>query len=481
MSTSLIISFIIYLSFLFWGGFSLGKRLLSQEGGGRFKSWLVTLNNHASDMSAWGLMAFPAIFFVAGFHKIWVAIGMVTALFVNWHFIAPRLYAQTSNLQSKTLAAFFEMRFNDQTHVLRILTVVVTVFFLSIFAAAGLVGMGYLFEGVLGINYYSGLIVSSLMVFAYISFKGYMAAAHMGFFQGVLLLLTIVIVPIVAFLTMDGWDSVTFHANNKSISLSMLPELTFDGSFILATLIACGLGYFGQPQMITKFLNLKDPKIFPKAKFLEVFWQVMVLSSGAFVGLLGISFLSDLQNPELVFIEMAKNVIFAPIAELFLCAASVAILSAVVSQVMTCGSALSDDLVGHILNKKGEQNSKIAKLCVGFAICMALFAAQLKPVSVITFIQYAWTGLGCSFGPLVIAAAYSKIVNRSGAIAGILSGSLISGIWPLMNGFITPYVIPAMLPAFILSFISIHLVSFVSKHEMVSSTPYGLSGTKSIR
>lgn len=208
MAQWLIFSFLIYLSILLIIGLSFSKRPTSSSefiGGGRqVNYWLTALNAHASDMSVWALMAFPAAFYIAGLHKIWMAFGLVIGMYANWHFIARRLRMQTEKFNCCTLATFFESRFNDKSSALRILTATITLFFLATYISAGLIAMGDIFEDIFGINYYVGLIISACVVITYIYFGGYVAIAHTDFFQGILLLFAIMLVPIIAFSKMDG-------------------------------------------------------------------------------------------------------------------------------------------------------------------------------------------------------------------------------------------------------------------------------------
>lgn len=237
---------------------------------------------------------------------------------------------------------------------------------------------------------------------------------------------------------------------------------------ILFLIFGWGLGYFGQPHIVTKFLGIKHPQELTKSKYLGMTWMFAALAGAAAVGLVGIAFFPNgLEKEELVFVQMVKE-LFSPLAAGFiLCGVLAASMSTMDSQILVCASVLSEDLYKHIIHKKASPAHllKVARVGVIVISLLSLIIAFNRNSTILDTVQYAWTGLGCAFGPLVLASLYSNKTNKYGAMAGILVGGIIAGIWNLVNFHITVYAIPAMIPGFILSFASIFLVSYLTRKK----------------
>jgi len=474
VTTHFLLPFLCYFCFLLIVGLVSHHRQTSSTdfilGNRSLNFWVTALSAHASDMSSWLFMAFPAAIFIGGLSQSWIAFGLLIGMFLNWQLIARKLRTQTEKYDSYTLSTFFERRFNDQSGTIRIVTALMAIFFLTCYVSAGLIAMGGIFESVFGINFYLGLTIASGVMLAYTFVGGFITVAWTDLFQALFLICVIILVPIVAYMQLDnGYESILTAAQTQNISLDVLPDLSFDSILTIVFLIlSWGLGYFGQPHILTKFMGINDVANMNKSKYLGMTWQFIALVSALCIGLVGIAFHNNgLANPELVFVEMVKS-LFHPLAAGFiLCGVLAASMSTMDSQILVCGSVLSEDFYKHLVNKNASQKELliVTRLGVVLISTLSLFLALNKNSTIQEAVLYAWSGLGCAFGPLMLLSLYSKKVNKYGAITGIFVGGLIAGTWDIVNPYLLDIVVPAMIPGFFISFISIYAVSLVTAKE----------------
>lgn len=474
MHLQVIAAFIVYFSILLAIGLVFHRKQTTSSdfimGNRSLSFWLVALSAHASDMSAWLFMAFPMSIFVLGLSRIWIALGLLIGMYLNWQFVAPRLRSMTEEYNCYTLSSFFEKRFQDTSGLIRVISALVMVIFLTHYLSAGLIAMGNLFESLFDMDYYIGLSIAMLVVVVYTFVGGFTTVAWTDLFQGIFLLLMILLVPFMAFTKINGWDQIAVVAHKQNIPLSLLPELNFDSFFTIFSLaLGWGLGYFGMPHIITKFMSIRDVSEMYKSKWLGMSWQLVALIAAALVGLIGIAYFPNgLEKPELVFIEMVKDLFHPFIGGIILCAIIAANLSTMDSQILVCGSLMSEDLYVP-LHRKVPSDRKIlwfSKLSVVLISLIALILAFNRSSTVLDTVLYSWSGLGSAFGPLVLMSLYSTKVNRYGAMGGIIVGTVISMIWPSLNPLLTQYEVLPMIPAFFLSALTIYFVSiWTSKKE----------------
>lgn len=436
--------------------------------------WLTALSAHASDMSAWLFMAFPAAVFLGGLPEIWTAIGLIVGMFCNWQFVATRLRLETEKYNSYTLSTYFERRYRDESGVLRILTALVSVFFLAIYLSAGLIAMGLLFESIFGINYMIGISVATIVAMTYTFSGGFITVAWTDLFQATFLILMIILVPLVAYFNIpEGFAGIQASANLQEISLKLLPELNSGTLLSILFSLVWGLGYFGQPHIVTKFMGIKCASDLYKSKYLGVSWQIIALIAAAFVGIVGIGYFPDgISNPELVFVEMVKNLFQPFIAGIILCGIIAANMSTMDSQILVCASVLCEDFYRKLIRPRASplELLRVSRTAVVIISLLALLLAMSKNATVLEVVFYAWSGLGCAFGPLVFMSLYGKKVNKYGAIAGILvGGAMVAGVWAWLNPYITSILVPAILPGFLLSLLSINIVSWLIPDEHLHS------------
>ncbi|MBA3954578.1 sodium/proline symporter [Candidatus Dependentiae bacterium] len=437
--------------------------------------WVTAIAAQASDMSDWLFMGYPGLIYGLGIFNVWVAIGLVLFMFLNWHFIAPRLRRATEKYQSLTLASFFERRFADITGKLRLLTVFFSLWFLCFYIAAELIGLGRLFESTFGLHYNVGIGLSIALVVANILIGGFIAAAWSDMFRGFFLLGMIVVVPFVASSHLGGvtYSKVVEAAaySYPNISLSLIPDYSWATlGTILSIVMGWGLGYFGSPHILINFMGIKDPEKIAKAKYIGITWQILVLAAATWVGLVGIVFFpTALANRELVFVEMVKSLFHPLFAGFILCAILAATMSVMTAQILAAASIVSEDLFKRLFTKPLSPQGSLwlIRSCV-MAIPVLSYAISYNNTSAVNdLVSYAWSGLGLAFAPVVISALYGSHVTKEGAFAGMLTGGLIGIIWPHLGFSFMP-----LLPGFIISLTIITLVSLATAEKPVRMENY---------
>lgn len=467
MSIYILASFFIYFSILLCIGIVSHKKQTTSAGyimGNRsLNFWLVALSAHASDMSAWLFMALPMAIYTLGLPRVWIPIGLLIYMFLNWQLIAPRLRILTEKYNTYTLSSFFEKRFDDTSGILRVLSAFVMVIFLTHYLSAGLIAMGNLLEILFDLNYYFGVSIGLFVVVAYTFFGGFNTVALIDLIQGIFLLAVIIFVPAYAYFKIDGWNLIETTAQLNHIDLTFKPNLE-----LLLLSLSWGLGYFGQPHIITKFMGIKHASDLNKSKWLGMSWQLLALTASVCVGLIGIGYFPDgMNNPEMVFVEMVRDLFHPFVIGFILCAVIAANLSTMDSQILVCGSMMSKDLYLP-LHKTPPSDRKVlwfSKLSVIAISLVALVLSLNRSATIMNTVFYSWSGLGSAFGPLVLMSLYSKTANRYGAFAGILVGTVIAMSWQHINDLLLSYPIPMMIPGFFLSLAAIYLVSLATRQS----------------
>lgn len=462
---------ILYVIVLVTIGFCAHKKSFSGKdfalGSRQLNFWVTAISAHADDMSSWLFMAFPMSIYLAGAEKLWVALGLVGGMFFNWHIVAPLLRRETEKYDSNTLSTYFEKRFNDTSGMIRVLSAIMILFFMTYYLSSGLVATGRLFEALFQIDYYVGITVATLAIISYVMAGGFTSVAWTDFAQGIFLLCMIMLVPIIGFFHLDGISEIISVANARDVSMQFFPELTFTSLFSIFSLtFGWGLGYFGQPHILTKFMGIKDPSEMKKAKYLGISWQILALSCSAFVGFVAMGFFPEgISNPEMVFVEMTRTLFTPFFAALIICGIFAANISTMDAQILVAATVWSEDFYKKMFNRSASEGQVLlaSRIGVVFFAALAFGMACGQSETIISIVEYAWSGLGSSFGPLVLVALYSRYVNRYGAIAGIAVGGSVAAIWPTLNPLVTSIQVVPLVPGFFLGLASIYAVSFLTQ------------------
>lgn len=462
MDLILVSAFFIYLSLLVTIGALFYHRAKNADafmvGGRSVNYWVTAIATQASDMGSWLFLAYPGALYVSGLVEAWTAVGLVVFMFLNWHFVAPKLRVMTERMDTPTFSSFFNKRFQDYSGNIAVLSSCIALVFFVFYIASGLVGMGRLFESAFNLDYHLGIILALGTALLYTLIGGFVAVAWCDFFQGLFLLFMIIMVPAYALYVLPGgFSSIVAAAHAKNISLSLFPtSIKSLGSIIMLSL-GWGLGYFGQPHILVNFMGIDDVRKIRYAKYVGISWQIIVLLAAILLGLVSIAYFEHgINNPELAFVVITKNLFPSLLAGFALCGILAATLSSMDTHILVAASTVSEDLYRRLFRRSATQRELVLASRIGGIIvaCVALIIALNNSSSVYNLVNYAWSGLGSAFGPLMLMALFGRNVTRSGAMAGLLTGSIVAGIWPYLGTGILP-----MIPGFSLSLCAIYIVS----------------------
>ncbi|WP_077210713.1 sodium/proline symporter PutP [Bacillus dakarensis] len=433
-------------------------------GGRRLGAGVAALSAGASDMSSWLMLGLPGAVYVGGMGEIWLPIGLAVGAYLNWQFVAKplRVYTEVAS-DSITVPDYFENRFHDTSKILRVVSAVVILLFFTFYTSSSLVGGAILLENSFGMDYTAALWIGALIIVAYTFFGGFLAASWTDFIQGILMFLALIIIPVVAIQELGGWNETVQKIG--SIDTSYLNVYSGASTIGVISLLAWGLGYFGQPHILVRFMGIKSTKDIPKARLIGMTWMVLSLFGAVFVGFAGIAYFSDspLANSETVFI-MFSQVLFNPWVAGFLLAAILsAIMSTVDSQLLVSSSALAQDFYKSIFRKNASKKEEmiVGRIAVlGIAI-VAILLGYNPESKVLELVSYAWAGFGAAFGPVIILSLFWKRMTRNGALAGIIVGAVTVIVWAQLSGGI--FDLYELAPGFLFGAIAIYIVSLLGK------------------
>lgn len=441
-------------------------------GGRRLGSFVTGLSAGASDMSGWLLMGLPGAIYAAGLVEGWIAIGLTIGAYCNWLFVAGRLRTYTEfNANSLTLPEYFHHRFGDKTKILKIVSASIILFFFAIYCASGVVAGARLFENLFNVPYSTALWYGALATIIYTFIGGFLAVSWTDTIQATLMLFALFLTPIFILIHLGGFEQT--HEVITQAGLAANKDFTdlFTGtSFIgLLSLSAWGLGYFGQPHILARFMSAESAKSIPNARRISMTWMVICLFGAVGIGFFGQAYFFMnpeqgavvSQNHEQIFVELAK-ILFNPwVAGVLLSAILAAVMSTLSGQLLICASAITEDFYKGILRPNASQK-ELVWLGRGMVLAIALLAivlAQDPNSKVLGLVSYAWAGFGCAFGPVVILSLFWKRMNMAGAMAGMLTGALVVVFW---NDVVPNSGIYEMIPGFILATLAIGLVSLIT-------------------
>ncbi|EZH66443.1 proline:sodium symporter PutP [Bacillaceae bacterium JMAK1] len=437
-------------------------------GGRSLNGWVAALSAGASDMSSWILIALPGTIYLNGLSEIWLPIGLSIGAYLNWQFLAKRLrrYTHISG-DAITLPDFLEKRFRDTSRTLRVVSAFFILLFFTFYTSSGLVGGAILFEGTFGWDYQLSLIVGTLTIVSYTFLGGFLAISYTDFFQGTLMLLALIVVPIVAIYEIGTWDSAL--ASVSAIDPTYLDAFAGTSLIAIISLLAWGLGYFGQPHIITRFMAIRSEREVPVARLVGMTWMVISLFGAIFVGIMGIAYFdgigagTPLDNHETVFI-MFSQILFNPWVAGFLLAAILsAIMSTVDSQLLVSSSALAEDFYKGFIRPKASDKELVwlGRFGVILIAVIAMILGLDSDNTVLELVEYAWAGFGAAFGPVMLFSVFWRRMTSWGAVAGIVTGGVTVIVWSLIEGGI--FELYELVPGFILASLAIVIVSLLNK------------------
>ncbi|ALC51856.1 proline:sodium symporter PutP [Bacillus cereus] len=473
MKIEIMVSLAIYMAGMLYIGYWSYKKtsdLSDYMLGGRGLGPAVTaLSAGASDMSGWMLMGLPGAMYATGLSSVWIAIGLLIGAYANYLIIAPRLrtYTEVAN-DSITIPDFLENRFKDRTKILRFVSAIVILVFFTFYASAGLVSGGRLFENSFNLDYKIGLFVTVGVVVAYTLFGGFLAVSWTDFVQGCIMFIALVLVPIVAFTDVGGVTE-TFNTI-KQVDASHLDM--FKGTTILGIIsfLAWGLGYFGQPHIIVRFMAITSIKDLKTSRRIGVGWMTISIIGAMLTVLIGIAYYAKnnatLQDPEMVFVTFS-NILFHPYITGFLLSAILAsIMSSISSQLLVISSAVTEDFYKTFFRRNASDKELvfIGRLSVLVVAMIAVVLAYHPSDTILTLVGYAWAGFGSAFGPAILLSLYWKRTNKWGVLAGMIVGAVVVIAWVQIPSL--KAIMYEMVPGFFCSLLTVIVVSLLTKEPV---------------
>ncbi|MDN4492807.1 sodium/proline symporter PutP [Ureibacillus aquaedulcis] len=469
MSSITITVFILYFAILFVIGYLAYRRTSNVEdyilGGRQLGPFIGGISTGASDMSGWLLLGLPGAVYLSGLSEIWIGVGLAIGAYINWQYVGKRIrvYTQVAN-NSLTLPDFLENRFRDHSKSLRIVASVFILIFFAFYISSGLVGGAVLFETTFGISYKTALIVGSAVIIGYTMIGGFFAVAWTDFFQGLLMFLALITIPIVALFNLGNWKDAINTIG--SISVEHLDVFAGTTALGIISLLAWGLGYFGQPHVIVRFMAMTTSKDITIGRSVYTIWNVAAILGAIFTGFFGIAyFVGDpLANPETVFIVFAQTLFNPWVTGLLLVAVLSAIMSTISSQLIIAASALSEDLYKGLFRKNASQRELmwVARLAVLAISIFATILALNPESSVLSLVGYAWAGFGAVFGPAILLSLFWKKTTKNGVLAGMIVGGVTVIVWSeLTKAGIIPFYLYEIIPGFFGSLLAVIVVSLM--------------------
>lgn len=440
-------TFFAYLILMLGVGYWAYRQTVNSEdyflGGRNLGPWPAALSAGASDMSGWLLLGLPGYAYVAGYESLWLAGGLLVGTWLNWLVSAKRLRTYSITMDNAlTIPEFLARRFDDGSRLLQTISALFILLFFLFYTSSGLVAGGKLFETVFGFDYGLAVIIGTICVVSYTLFGGFLAVSWTDLIQGLLMAAALLIVPIVA---MEG----SFGDLNQQLA-SVNPELLTimkgsDGSPLSAiaiiSLVAWGLGYFGQPHILARFKASRSNRDLTTARRIAVCWSALSMAGAILIGLVGVLYVQnnlggELGDGETIFMLLVNAVFHPVIAGILLAAILAAIMSTADSQLLVSSSALAEDLYRQLIRPQASQKEIvfIGRVAVIALSVIALLLAMTPDSSVLGLVSYAWAGFGAAFGPALLISLFWKEMNRNGALAGVLVGGITVVVWKQLSG-----------------------------------------------
>lgn len=473
MNFQIILAFAIYLIFMMAIGFFFSKSSSNLSdyflGGRQMGSWLTALSAQASDMSSWLLMGLPGAVYLNGVSSGWIAIGLGIGTYLNWLLVAKRLrkYSAVAN-DAITIPEYFQNRFNSEGNALKVVCAIIIFVFFLVYTASGFNAAAKLINNVFGIEYVLALTIGVVVILVYTFTGGYFAVVWTDFFQGMLMFFAILIVPIVAYLTLEA-DFASVIADKPGYMDIMANGTQLYSIQSIVSDLGWGLGYFGMPHILVRFMSIKSSDLIKKSRIIAMVWVILSLIASVAVGCIGYVYLTSrgivLEGAasETIFMELVTRVAPGFIAGVLLCAIVSAIMSTSDSQLLVTASAMTNDIYKTIFNKKAtdKQLLNLSRVAVAVVAIIAYVIALDPNNTVMDLVSNAWAGFGAAFGPAMLLSLFWKRMTMNGALVGMVSGAVVVMIW---NRFLADSTgIYELVPAFIISLLLIVIVSLIGK------------------
>lgn len=469
MNTIIIgVTFCGYIGLVLWLGWLAFKRTHNTSdyflGGRKLSPWVAALSAGASDTSGWLLIGLPGFAYAAGLEAMWLAIGLVAGLTLCWMVMGKRLRLITAHLDNAlTLPVYLHRRFQCPNSFLKLISAFFILFFFLFYVSSGLVAGAKLFNTVFDVPYTIALFIGVTAIVSYTLFGGFLAVSWTDVMQGLLITLALVFVPVMLFTALPSNAAGSISERNPA-ALSMWTSSDGNALGVIAIVssLGWGLGYFGQPHILSRYKAINSANDVPKATLIAVVWSSLVYSGAVAVGILGIAFFTTpLNDSEQVFM-VAVEALFNPwVAGVLLAAILAAIMSTADSQLLVCSSAFTEDICRQFVpNLSTEAAVKIGRIAVAMLALLACVIALKPDAKVLDIVSYAWAGLGACLGPSILLSLYWQRMNWIGALAGVIVGGLTVVVWVSLDGGL--FDLYELVPGFLLSLVAIVIGSLLT-------------------
>ena len=483
----MLLAIALYLLGMLWIGVIYSKRNTSVDdfylGGRKLGPFVTAMSAEASDMSSWLLMGLPGVAYVTGLAEAsWTAIGLAVGTWLNWLIVAKRLRRYSTKLNAITVPQFFSKRWGDDKNLLSAIAAVIIIVFFIPYTASGFSACGKLFSSLFGIDYLTAMLVSGAVIVIYTVMGGFLAASFTDLIQSIVMTIALVVVLGFGVVQAGGVDAVLDNARSLAgyLSVNVIHNPATGGSdpysaLTICSLLAWGLGYFGMPHVLVRFMAIEDERKLSLSRRVATSWVVISMGVAVLIGVIGNAMtkagaLAPLADAETIVVEIAKlisshGVIAALIAGIILAGILAATMSTADSQLLAASSSVSQDLGADFLklNLSGKRGMLVARGTMVVIFIVAAFLARDPNSSVFRVVSFAWAGFGATFGPTMLCALFWKRSNKWGALAGMITGGVMVFVWKYL---IAPmggaFAIYELLPAFVCAAVAIVVVSLLT-------------------
>lgn len=479
VSTPVVIMFVIYIAAMLligWLGYRSTEDLSDYILGGRkLGAFVVALAAGASDMSGWLLMGLPGAVYLTGISASWIAIGLIIGAYLNWSLVAARLrlYTERSG-DALTLPDFFSNRFEDKSNILRIVSAIVILLFFTLYCASGVVAGARLFESMFGLSYTTALWLGAFCTIGYVFIGGFLAVSWTDTVQASLMFTALVLIPVIVLYQVGGWGSAVEAA--QAVNASSADMWSGVSKIGVISALAWGLGYFGQPHILVRFMAADSVRSIPNARRIGMTWMTLCLAGAVAVGFFGIGYFQAnpdqaagvAANAERIFIEFSILLFNPWIAGVLLAAILAAVMSTLSAQLLVCSSSLTQDIYKTFLRRNAGDRELVwfGRLMVLSVALIAIALAWNPESRVLSMVSYAWAGFGAAFGPVVIMSLVWRRITRNGALAGMIVGAVVVLVW---NHYAW-WGLYEIIPGFVLASLAIYAVSLLDAEPSESVT-----------
>jgi sodium/proline symporter len=448
----------------------LSNRFISSQldfllAGRRLGPWVTAFSERASGESAWLLLGLPGAAIAVGYGEIWAVIGIISGIILSWFLIAERLRAETEKYEALTIPDYLHKKFNDTSGIIKIFSSVIIAVFFTFYVSAQFHGSGKILNTIFGIEPLYGISLGALVIILYTIMGGLLAVAWTDLVQGILMIGTLVILPIVGLIELSSFDAPLRDLIMSTDSAKSSLVSGFSGLAALSVIVgglSWGLGYFGQPHLLIRYMAIRSVKEVKQARVIAALWAIPGISGAFLIGVIGMGYFGEEffigKDVENVMPMLAQELLPAWLAGLLISGAVAAMMSTADSQLLVSTSAISEDLGLNVLKKPNKLlNSRVITVFLGiFAYLVAMYS-EWSGKTIFSIVSFAWSGLGSSFGPALLLALWWKGVTRKGIIAGLFTGSITTIIWG--SNLYLQSIVTERFISFALAFVAIIIIS----------------------